>query len=447
MAKISVIIPAYNPQNVLFEALESAFNQTYKNVEVILVNDGSEESCANIFAEAKQKFPELILINLPVNKGVASARNLGAKTATGEYLAFLDQDDFWSLNKLEVQFEYLKNNKNVDYVTSRQRYFLADPQKPVPSWVKESQMNTSLAGFLPGTLFVRANVFEKSGGFDESLKAGTDDVDWFFRANSNGLTTYEIPEDLLHKRIHNQNLSSAALSHNKELLSVVRMNLLRKKQISVIIPCYNAKKYILEALNSIANTAAEVIVVDDASTDGSADYVESLNYPNVKLFRLSQNGGISIARNFGVKQAQHSIIAFLDADDLWTEKRNEKLLAAMKDTPWVFGKIEHFMSDDCPEDLNYSLPPVQIGYFASAMLVTKEFFNKVGGFNEALRVGEFIDWFDRARAFNQPPAIVDYVVLQRRIHGKNTSIMSANKNASDYLKVARAAIARKKSAL
>lgn len=454
MKLISVIVPAYNPQNTLLHAFESIFSQTYKNIEVLLVNDGSNEQSNSVFAEAKKNYPQLILLELKTNKGVAAARNYGVEQAKGEYIAFLDQDDIWDKQKLELQSRYLDEHNEVDYVTSRQRYFLADNVTNTPTWVKPEHINVSLPGFLPGTLMARSNAFKKIGVFDEKLKAGTDDVDWFFRANNAGLKTYELQQELLFKRIHGKNLSASAFAHNRELLSVVKMNIQRKKadvtkKISVIIPCYNGKDYIEATLKTIAeqgDNIGEIIVVDDASTDDSVKYIEELNFPKLTLYRLEKNHGISAARNYGVSKAKYSYIAFLDADDLWTTGRTGSLQRAMqeKNTDWAFGLIEHFISEDKIGQVNYILPPVQVGYFASAMLVKKDFFDKVGGFNEQLRVGEFIDWYDRARQINPNHAIVEEIVLKRRIHGKNTSIMAESKNARDYLKVARDAIARKK---
>lgn len=219
-------------------------------------------------------------------------------------------------------------------------------------------------------------------------------------------------------------------------------------QISVIIPCYNGKNYITETLATITaqgDVIGEIIVVDDASTDGSAAYMKSLNVPKMMLHSLPINRGIGGARNIALSHVRFPYIAFLDADDLWPEHRCEQLLAAMKQhgTPWAFGAIEHFISPDVAGKVNYALPPVQTGYFASAMLIEASFFARVGSFSDTLKVGEFIDWYDRARGFNIPPAIVSDIVLKRRIHGANSSL-SHNKQAMDYLKVARAAIARKK---
>jgi glycosyltransferase involved in cell wall biosynthesis len=221
------------------------------------------------------------------------------------------------------------------------------------------------------------------------------------------------------------------------------------KQISVIIPCFNGKKYIRETLQTVqvqGDVIGEILVIDDASTDGSAAYVQGLNVPNLTLHRLAHNQGISAARNVAVAHAKFPYIAFLDADDLWTDGRSEVLMNALDAhaTPWALGAVEHFLSDDYKGTAQYALPPVQTGYFAGAMLVKTDFFKTVGPFNEALKVGEFIDWYDRARTLAPPPAVQEYVVLKRRIHGANTSILGDNTKAKDYLKVARDAIERRK---
>ena len=99
--KVSVIIPAYNQEKYLSEALNSACNQTYMNVEVIVVNDGSSDGTEALVREASKKYRNLIYI-YQENQGLASTRNNGIKASSGDYLAFLDSDDFWTINRLEV---------------------------------------------------------------------------------------------------------------------------------------------------------------------------------------------------------------------------------------------------------------------------------------------------------------------------------------------------------
>lgn len=101
---VSIIIPVYNVQEYLSECLDSVLNQTIKNTEIIVVNDGSTDNSPQILAEYKIKFPELIIINQE-NRGISETRNQGLNTATGEYIAFVDSDDFIE----ECMFERMYN--------------------------------------------------------------------------------------------------------------------------------------------------------------------------------------------------------------------------------------------------------------------------------------------------------------------------------------------------
>lgn len=228
MRLVSVIVPTYNPQDHLLTCLASVFSQTYSSYEVIVVDDGSEVQYAPLFAQLKDRYPSLRLLTVTPNRGVAHARNLGAAAAHGDYIAFLDHDDLWDSRKLELQVQFLDNAPECGYVTARQRYFFSSGIESTPSWVRDCHIGVGLPGFLPGTLLVRKAVLFQLKGFDESLRAGTDDVDWFFRANAAGIKTHELPEKLLLRRIHDKNLSAQARAHNKELLSVVRMNIARR---------------------------------------------------------------------------------------------------------------------------------------------------------------------------------------------------------------------------
>ncbi|MBI6069093.1 glycosyltransferase family 2 protein [Clostridium perfringens] len=104
---VSTIIPFYKNKKWLKEAIESVLNQTYKNIEIILVNDGSDEDIKDII----NMYNEKVIYIYQDNKGAASARNLGIEKASGEYIAFLDSDDIWLEEKVEIQIKYmLKEN-------------------------------------------------------------------------------------------------------------------------------------------------------------------------------------------------------------------------------------------------------------------------------------------------------------------------------------------------
>lgn len=101
MKKVSIIIPVYNTEKYLKKCLNSVVKQTYKNIEIIIVNDGSPDNSQRIIDEFKQKYPKLIKSFIKKNGGLSDARNYGLKYATGDYIAFLDSDDYVETNCYE----------------------------------------------------------------------------------------------------------------------------------------------------------------------------------------------------------------------------------------------------------------------------------------------------------------------------------------------------------
>lgn len=106
MPKISLIIPVYNAELYLRKTLDSVLNQTYKDFEVVAINDGSTDSSLNILEEYKLKFDKITIINQN-NKGIGITRNEGIKAAKGEYISFLDSDDFISNDYLETLYKLI----------------------------------------------------------------------------------------------------------------------------------------------------------------------------------------------------------------------------------------------------------------------------------------------------------------------------------------------------
>lgn len=106
LKKVSVIIPFYSGIKWLYEAVESALSQTYSNIEIIVVNDGSKEDITDFF----NKYKNLIVYRYQENQGAAVARNHAMLLATGDYLAFLDSDDIWLPHKLEKQIAFMEKS-------------------------------------------------------------------------------------------------------------------------------------------------------------------------------------------------------------------------------------------------------------------------------------------------------------------------------------------------
>lgn len=227
--KVSIILPIYKPSGYLRDCFQSILKQSYSNFEIIVVDDGSGVQSQELILEIINGVDNVFFYHFDKNFGVAHARNFGVSKARGEYICFIDQDDFWSTDKLKNQEMVLQKNPDIDYTAGRQHYFLSSDIATPPSWVRPDFLGKSFSGYLPGALMVRATSFARIGGFNEALKAGTDDVDWFFRAKDQGLIGYLTEEDVLYKRVHENNLSERVRAHNAELLQVIAKSISRQK--------------------------------------------------------------------------------------------------------------------------------------------------------------------------------------------------------------------------
>lgn len=110
---VSIIMPAYNAEQYIAEAIESVLKQTYTNWELIIVNDCSTDATEQFAKKYQEQDKRIKLHSLPENKGVANARNIALQNAVGRYIAFLDSDDMWLPKKLEKQLDFMKVNNYV----------------------------------------------------------------------------------------------------------------------------------------------------------------------------------------------------------------------------------------------------------------------------------------------------------------------------------------------
>jgi glycosyltransferase involved in cell wall biosynthesis len=223
--------------------------------------------------------------------------------------------------------------------------------------------------------------------------------------------------------------------------------------ISALIPCYNAALYLGEALESAFAQGVdlhEVVVVDDGSTDGSADRARVFG-DRVRVHRQA-NAGISAARNAALALATGDVIAFLDADDVWPDGSLRARLAALladDSIEYSYGSVEQFVSPDLAATAaglhaNAKLDP-RPARLAGAMLVRRRAFATVGRFSPTLRVGETLDWVARADELGVPGRCLPQTVLRRRLHATNTGLVQ-HESRADYLTLAREALMRRRKA-
>ena len=113
--QVSVIIPVYNVEQYLRQCLDSVINQTYKDIEIIIVNDCSPDNSLQIIEEYRQKDSRIRLVNLEKNGGLANARNVGINNSNGKYITFIDSDDWISENNIEILYNNIEKY-NTDFV-------------------------------------------------------------------------------------------------------------------------------------------------------------------------------------------------------------------------------------------------------------------------------------------------------------------------------------------
>jgi len=444
---ISVIIPVHNAAHFLPDALASIAAQDYAPFEILVINDRSDD-----LAELERvcaASPDVRLLHLQEGKGPAPARNLGLREARGDYFAFLDADDTWTPYKTRVQADRLRAQPELDAVIGRTQMTSVNGAA-IPDLRYEDGGRWAFVHMATG--LYRRRLFDAIGHFDPNLYF-SEDYDWFLRLLESDAPILKMQETFQIYRCHGANMTAGKTAKEVGLERMLMRSLARRRarggsairswgsleelaapRISVIIPAYNAARHLSDAIASVrAQTlpAAEIIVVDDGSTDDTATIAAN---DNVRLIR-QDNGGAAKARNTGVREAAGNQIAFLDADDVWRPEKlaqQWRLLSASPFPELVFGDVEQDGTR-------------MAGIHAGAMLARRSAFQRAGYFDESLRTGEFLDWYSRAREAGISTAETGTVVFERRIHGANT-MLTAKDPTRDYLRILKASLDRRRKA-
>jgi glycosyltransferase involved in cell wall biosynthesis len=244
--KVSVVIPTYNRARFLPEALESVFAQSYPNIEVVLADDGSIDDTCNVI----RPYLNRIVYVKKANGGLASARNVGLRHASGKYIAIMDSDDICMPDRIATQVGYLERNPNVFLCSSdfsafdgtkitetshirsyysavkrvpegvrglyQERHAVDSREIPWLSNVEHNELDIYVGdvydaliwgNFIhPPTIMVRQAVVEKVGEFDEGMSVATD-YDWILRVSRHGKAAF-IDRPLLKYRYSDDQMSS-----------------------------------------------------------------------------------------------------------------------------------------------------------------------------------------------------------------------------------------------
>lgn len=217
--KVSVIVPAYNSEAYMADALRSVLAQTYKNYEVIAVDDGSIDGTLRL----AKSFEPWVKALTKQNGGPASARNLAISNSQGDYLAFLDSDDVWVADKLEQQAAFLDENRDVGLVYGEALMFTENnDEKKVGGrigYTTDPSFRLLLFGdYIPNsTVMIRRACVEKVGLLNESRKLiGVEDYEYWMRIAKH-FRMAGIPRPLAYYRIRDGNLMGDGSDINKGL--------------------------------------------------------------------------------------------------------------------------------------------------------------------------------------------------------------------------------------
>lgn len=197
------MVPVFNGERYLREAVDSVLAQTYNSVEIIVVDDGSTDRTPQIIESLGNRIRSLKQDNL----GPATARNSGVKIAHGDFIAFLDADDLWHPEKLTRQMQCLEARPEADLCITYLQNFWSPEFKAEAEHFSNHRLSKPTPGyFMLPTVLIRRDVFDSIGFFNTELQV-CEDVEWFLRAVERNMVIFVLREVLLQRRLHASNLS------------------------------------------------------------------------------------------------------------------------------------------------------------------------------------------------------------------------------------------------
>ena len=199
--KVSIIMPAFNAKDTIGEAIASALNGTHRNLEILVIDDGSSDGTETIVTGMARQDPRIKYYKNPKNLGAYKSRNLMLQAATGKFIAFLDSDDTWEPNKLEECLNLLKKHPEVKSVGHALRYLNKEGEKVsyIPTYptnqeeLQNVQENGALPWVFPTALVVEREAILEIGGFLDHWKVGADTELMARLAQKHGMLATKIP--------------------------------------------------------------------------------------------------------------------------------------------------------------------------------------------------------------------------------------------------------------
>lgn len=222
---VSVIIPVYNCEDFLAEAIASALAQTYLPVEIIVVDDGSTDRSGDV---AKVFKDSGVRCCYQPNSGIGAARNKGTSLAAGSYFAFLDADDVWLPDKLTLQMAAFDDDPGLDMVFGQVSQFY-DSRSDSNLKTQGEHEERIMSGYFAGTLVIRRESYSRAGPFATHWRVG-EFLDWFAKATETGLSNHVVPEVVIRRRIHTTNIGIRERQSQVDYVRILKQALDRRRE-------------------------------------------------------------------------------------------------------------------------------------------------------------------------------------------------------------------------
>jgi glycosyltransferase involved in cell wall biosynthesis len=237
--KISAVMPFYNREKYIGQAIQSILDQTFTDFELILVDDGSTDDSQRIVKKYKKLDPRITLITLKKNCGISKARNIGTRLAQADVIAIVDSDDINLSERFEQQYRYLEKNKNISIVGAAASIIDANgvcTGKMIKYHENAEMIKRSFlhyGPFLQPTVMIRKKAFFAVGGYREKYKMG-EDLDLFWRIIATGHRGVNLDNVLVQYRQH-KDATGVYAAEKRDIVRHLKKDVIQKYDI---VPSY-----------------------------------------------------------------------------------------------------------------------------------------------------------------------------------------------------------------
>lgn len=221
---VSCVIPVWNGEKYLAEAIQSVLDQSYPKIEVVIVDDGSTDGTPDVIAT----FEDRVTSMRQEQSGPAAARNTGIAASKGDFIAFLDFDDIWERSKTALQVDLLLSRPDLSVCLCEVQNFWS-PEITVPEGADFPNGADPVSGWFAQSMMIRRSAFDAAGLFDATLRH-REAMEWLRRASDAGLKVEIVQQVLVRRRLHLTNRSrSRAGDDHKALLKIAQEAMLRRR--------------------------------------------------------------------------------------------------------------------------------------------------------------------------------------------------------------------------